>query len=114
MPHFAARGLASATVTMRAISPKSSTCIVTFSRAILLWSFLGETVIVASAGAAIGVAGAAAASGAVQALVGELAALDPWATAASVAILVAVVAIATAWPAARAAREDPLTTLRMS
>jgi putative ABC transport system permease protein len=63
-------------------------------------------------GVAIGLAGAAAASPAIMAMLFAVSPLDPATYAGVVALLIAVSAIACSLPAWRAARVDPAITLR--
>jgi putative ABC transport system permease protein len=73
---------------------------------------VGEGVGLALAGAAIGLAGAAAAGRALSSLLFEVRPADPLTFTASAAALVAVAAAACARPALRAARVDPAVALR--
>jgi putative ABC transport system permease protein len=73
---------------------------------------VGEGVALALAGAAIGLAGAAAAGRALSTLLFEVRPADPLTFTLAAAALVAVAAAACARPARRAARVDPAVALR--
>lgn len=82
------------------------------SRTTLVRGFVGEIVAVTLVGAVAGVAVTLAASRTVTAVIGDLAAVDLLTVVGAVAVLILVVGVAGVWPAARAAREDPLVALR--
>ena len=68
--------------------------------------------VLALAGAAIGVSAALAASGVVRALLFDVAPTDPWTILAATTVLVGVAAGASYLPARRACRIDPIRALR--
>jgi predicted permease len=73
---------------------------------------IGEAMWMLAAGAAIGLAGAAALAPLVRSMLFGVAPFDPWSAAAAVAVLLTA-ALCAAWiPARRAARVDPMRTLR--
>lgn len=82
------------------------------SRRALIRAFLGETVLIAIAGTALGAALALAASQGTQAVLGRLGALEPFSVGTAAGCLLLAVLLAGAWPALRASREDPLRMLR--
>lgn len=82
------------------------------SRTTLVRGFVGEIVAVTLVGAVAGVALTLFASRTVAAVIGDLAAVDLLTVVSAVAVLIVVVGVAGVWPAAKAAREDPLASLR--
>ena len=78
----------------------------------LQWMVLREVLVLALAGAAIGVSAALAASGVVRALLFDVAPTDPWTILAATTVLVGVAAGASYLPARRACRIDPIRALR--
>jgi predicted permease len=78
----------------------------------LHWMVLREVLVLALAGAAIGVSAALAASGVVRTLLFGVAPTDPWTILAAATVLVGVAAGATYLPARRACRIDPIRALR--
>lgn len=83
------------------------------TRASLLHGLLGETVVLAGLGVAIGLALIAAASGAMTAMFGPAGAIDARTIAAGTVTMIAALALASAIPALRAADMDPLRALRV-
>jgi putative ABC transport system permease protein len=74
--------------------------------------FGGQGARLAALGAALGLAGAAAGTRALQGMLFGTDPLDPW-VLASVTVLLALVALVASWlPARRATRVDPVTALR--
>lgn len=76
--------------------------------------FLKESGIVLAAGLALGILGAIAAARALESQVVGVSAFDVRTLLPTVALLAAVAAIATWWPARRASRRDPLDALKES
>jgi putative ABC transport system permease protein len=82
-------------------------------RRAVLRSVLGGAAVLAAAGIALGLGGAAAAARVLQSLLYETPTTDPL-TFASVALMLAAITLTAAWiPARRAARMDPLAVLRV-
>jgi ABC-type antimicrobial peptide transport system permease subunit len=73
---------------------------------------LRQAVAVAALGAAVGLAGALALSGTVKHLLFGIGATDPWTFAIMTGIPLVVAVFASALPARRASRVDPLVSLR--
>jgi putative ABC transport system permease protein len=73
---------------------------------------VGRSLALVAVGAAAGLLVAAVASGIMQTLLFGVGRLDPWVFAGSAALLVLVAAAASALPARRAARVDPLVAIR--
>ena len=73
---------------------------------------LREALTLAGLGAAIGLAGAAAATRFVRGMLFEVAALDPFTLGGAALLLVAVAALAASGPARRATRLDAIAVLR--
>jgi predicted permease len=82
------------------------------ARGSVLWLFLRHALIVATAGAIIGLGAAYAATGLVQALLFGVSPTDPLILAAAALINFAVALLAAYLPARRAARIDPVVALR--
>jgi predicted permease len=82
------------------------------ARGSVQWMFLRHAVIVATAGAIIGLGGAYAATGLVQALLFGVSPTDPLILAAAALINFGVALLAAYLPARRAARIDPVAALR--
>ncbi|MCB1020492.1 MAG: FtsX-like permease family protein, partial [Acidobacteria bacterium] len=78
----------------------------------ILRMFAAEGMLPAAAGVAAGLAGALALSRFLEAWLYGVAPNDPWTMAAACALLAAVAWLASYLPARRAARLDPLETLR--
>ena len=74
--------------------------------------FARQGIVLAAAGAALGVGGAVLVTELLRRLT-EARPLDPWTVAGVVLVLGAVTAAATVVPARRAARVDPMLTLRV-
>lgn len=75
---------------------------------------LGEAVRLASLGAVIGMAAAAAASRLMSGMLFEVDPLDPWATLGAALLLIGASALASYWPMRRATRIDAVAMLRAS
>ena len=73
---------------------------------------LGEALRLTAAGAALGAAGAYAASRALEGLLYGVPPHDPWTLTGAGLVLVATATVAAWWPARRATRIDPMTALR--
>jgi predicted permease len=73
---------------------------------------LRQALSIAAVGAAVGLAGAYALTGTVEHLLFGVGATDPWTFVSMTAIPLAVAALASALPARRASRVDPLVSLR--
>jgi predicted permease len=80
--------------------------------AALLGSILGRTMVLAGSGVALGLTASAALSRMLGAFLFEVAPLQPVVYAAAAALLIGVAFLAALVPAARAARVDPMTSLR--
>jgi putative ABC transport system permease protein len=78
----------------------------------VLWGVLRGALLVVAGGIAVGVAGAAALSGLLSALLYEVSATDPVIFVAIAALLLLVALAASYLPARRAARSDPMVALR--
>jgi putative ABC transport system permease protein len=78
----------------------------------VVWMIVREGLALACAGLAVGLAGGMALSGAASKLLFGVAPGDPWTYAAVAAILAAASGVASYLPARRAARLDPMITLR--
>jgi predicted permease len=77
------------------------------------WMVLREVLWLATAGAAIGIPAALAASGLVRSLLFDLTPVDPVTIAIATSLLILVAAIAGFFPARRATRIDPIAALRV-
>jgi ABC-type antimicrobial peptide transport system permease subunit len=82
------------------------------SRADVVRLVIGSSLKVTLIGAALGVAGALAASGTISALLYGVSASDPWTYAAVVALMLGVGLLASWLPARRATAIDPASALR--
>ena len=82
-------------------------------RGAVMRMILRETLLMVAVGAVIGAAGAVALSRLITSQIFGVKGSDPLTIAAAVAILAAIAAFASAFPAMRAARVDPMTALRV-
>jgi predicted permease len=78
----------------------------------ILRLIVGEALVIAAAGAAVGLAGSLAATRLLNALLFNLSPRDPVTFASGVTVLLAVAVVSAAAPAWRASRTDPITALR--
>jgi putative ABC transport system permease protein len=79
---------------------------------IILWMVLREVLVLAAGGMAVGFLAAAASTRLIRSMLYEISPSDPSTLAIAGAVLLAVAALAGYLPARRAARLDPMTTLR--
>jgi ABC-type antimicrobial peptide transport system permease subunit len=82
------------------------------SRGDVLWNFLSRGAGLAAIGAAIGLTGAIAASGALRSLLYGVGARDLIAFAGGTAVVMTIALLASVVPAWRASKTDPLAALR--
>jgi ABC-type antimicrobial peptide transport system permease subunit len=73
---------------------------------------LGQGLLLAAAGVALGLVGALAATRLLEGLLFAISATDPWVYGGLAALLLAIAALACSVPARRAMRVDPMTALR--
>jgi predicted permease len=81
-------------------------------RARILRLIVGEALVIAAAGAAVGLAGSLAATRLLHALLFNMSPRDPVTFASGVTVLLAVAVVSAAAPAWRASRTDPIVALR--
>jgi predicted permease len=79
---------------------------------IILWMVLREVLVLAAGGMAVGFLAAAASTRLIRSILYEISPSDPSTLAIAGAVLLAVAALAGYFPARRASRLDPMTTLR--